>query len=310
MRTIKNFLKNELTFYVKRITKKYYIIRRSDLGAGFFSNYLWVLGHVVFAEKLGYIPVVDMENYLTLYSEKEIVDGTKNAWNYYFQNVGKISLEEAYKSRQYVLGNNKYLTQYSDRYCEGIYRFPTDMAIDFYTPYISKNMRIKENVLKKMDIDWKRLCEGRKKIAGVHVRGTDMKNNLGHPMPAPTEKYIGELKKIVNEDEDYQAIYLATDEMDIVRQFEKAFENTKVQVMYQSAFRSVNNMKEGKNVGIHEAIVKNPRRLHKYRLGLEVLEDAYILSKCNSLVCGHSNVTNVAVMWNNKMYERVLIVNE
>ena len=94
----------EWRYYFKRLTKKYYIINRSAGGAGFFSNYMWVLGHVIFAGKLGYIPVVDMLNFPTLYSEKEGVAGEKNAWNYYFENVSGVSLEEAYASGSYVMG--------------------------------------------------------------------------------------------------------------------------------------------------------------------------------------------------------------
>ena len=119
---MKEFLEDELPFYIKRITKKYYIIRRSELGAGFFSNYLWVLGHVVFAQKLGYIPVVDMENYPTLYSEDVPVKGIYNAWNYYFENIEEASLEEAYQSKKYVLARIKYLKKYSDCFCQEIGR--------------------------------------------------------------------------------------------------------------------------------------------------------------------------------------------
>ena len=58
----------------------YYIVRRSlNWGdAGFFSNWLYALTHVAYAKEKGWIPVIDMRNYRTLYSEDHPVNGTRN----------------------------------------------------------------------------------------------------------------------------------------------------------------------------------------------------------------------------------------
>ena len=90
----------------------YYIIRRDGHGAGFFSNYLWVLSHIMYAEDLGMIPVVDMKHYPTLYSENYVVNGTKNAWNYYFEDISPVSLHKAYASRNFVLSKYVYYEKY------------------------------------------------------------------------------------------------------------------------------------------------------------------------------------------------------
>lgn len=308
MEMIKEFLEDELPFYIKRITKKYYIIRRSELGAGFFSNYLWVLGHVVFAQKLGYIPVVDMENYPTLYSEDVPVKGIYNAWNYYFENIEEASLEEAYQSKKYVLARIKYLKKYSDCFCQGIYRLPSKKTIDFYTPYINKYMKIREDILEELNNKFRLVYKENTKILGVHIRGTDMKNNLGHPIPAPTEHYLMKAKQLLNFDSAYQSIYLASDEIDVIEQFQQEFENSKIQLIFQDAFR-VRDTEQKKKSGLHEIVPNHVRELHKYRMGLEVLEDAFFLSKCDSLICGHSNITNVAIIWNNAKYEKMMVLD-
>ena len=141
---LKDFMENEGYFFWKRMTCRYYIIHRSELGAGFFSNYYWVLGHVVFARRFGYIPVVDMENYRTLYSEDEPVNGEANAWNYYFENVGSAGLDEAYRSGKYVLARERAMHKYSGRYSKANYRFP-DYRKEFenkkgYPEWIRKGM--------------------------------------------------------------------------------------------------------------------------------------------------------------------------
>ncbi len=70
------------------------------------------------------------------------------------------------------------------------------------------------------------------KILGVHIRGTDMKNNLGHPIPAPTEHYLMKVKQLLNFDSAYQSIYLASDEIDVIEQFQQEFENSKIQLIF------------------------------------------------------------------------------
>jgi hypothetical protein len=57
----------------------FYVIRRPEPGAGLFSNFHWVLGHILYALEKKYIPVVDMQNYKTFYNELEPINGSKNA---------------------------------------------------------------------------------------------------------------------------------------------------------------------------------------------------------------------------------------
>ena len=58
----------------------FYVIRRNPPGAGLFSNFLHVLGHIMIANKRKLTPIVDMENYETLYNEETFINGTRNAW--------------------------------------------------------------------------------------------------------------------------------------------------------------------------------------------------------------------------------------
>ena len=306
---IKYFFGHEFSFYLARPFKKYYIIRRSELGAGFFSNYYWVMGHVIFAKKLGYIPVVDMKNYPTLYSEDTPLDGIDNAWNYYFENVGDVSLEEAYASGKYVLGEIRNLHKYTDRDVDSVYRFPSKKAVSFYNAVVTKNIRIRADILDRFEDYYKRNVANWRTI-GVHIRGTDMKNDLGHPMPANTAKYIEAISKLVESDGAIQKIYLATDEktvVDSVSDAVSAFSNTKIQLVYQDAFRS-DIQTASRQTGIHEQHIENPRERHKYLMGLEVLQDAWMLSRCDYLICGYSNITNTVLIWNDNKFIDVCLI--
>ena len=306
LEVIKNLLSTEGYYLEKRLKNKYYIIRRKELGAGFFSNYYWVLGHVVFARKFGYIPVVDMLHYKTLYSEDCPVEGEMNAWNYYFENVGKVGLEEAYESRRYVFGKDEPLHKYANLFCDAVYRFPSDRAIDYYYPIIHDSICIKENILKDFQQDWNRKIPDAGRIIGMHIRGTDMKNNLGHPMPADTEQYIRRAELLLKQDQTVQGIFLATDEKKIVDIFKEHFSG-KCRVVVNEAFRS-EEQKTQRQTGIHEQVIEHPRENHKYRMGMEVLRDAWCLSECDYLICGHSNITNVVILWNNHRFREVICV--
>lgn len=303
----KNWFDLEGRYLIRRMKAKYYIIIRSHGGAGFFSNYVWVLGHVVFARKLGYIPVVDMENYPTLYSEEQPVNGISNAWNYYFEDVSDISLREVYEKGNYVLGKDKALQKYAEKYCGSEYRFPTPKTVAYYAPYIDRYLKVRKELQEDFDTEWSRNVSSSDQVLGVHIRGTDMKNNLGHPMPADSQTYLRRVKEFLEEHPAVNKIFLATDENDVKEAFENAFQDTPYKLFMNEAFR-VWDTDADKKTGIHELHVENARPLHKYLLGREVLRDAWFLHKCDYLICGHSNITNVAIMWNGNKYRGIVLV--
>lgn len=307
----KTFWKQEWPFYRGRLEgKKYYIIRRPDLGAGFFSNYWWVMGHIVFAKKLGYRPVVDMENYKTLYSEEEAVQGERNAWNYYFEDVDGVSLAEAYDSGRYVLAQERPLHKYANKYCDPTYRFPSAKTIDYYGPVAGRYMKVRPQLAAEFDRKWKESVEENGKVLGVHVRGTDMRNNLGHPVPAAVETYMQQAGQILKTDREIRTVFLATDETEVTQAFAERFAGSGIRVFWNEAFRVKGEQDGAKRTGVHETKLQNPRKLHKYRMGLEVLNDAWFLAKCDALLCGYSNITNVALIWNAHRYEKVVCLGE
>ena len=104
---VKKEIYNELNLQYKSYGNKnpnkfFYIIRRTP-GAGFFSNLNFVISNLLICHQLNMIPIVDMENYPTLYNCKIKINNSRNSWNYFFESVSKYSLEEVYK-KLYNLG--------------------------------------------------------------------------------------------------------------------------------------------------------------------------------------------------------------
>ena len=42
-----------------------------------------------------------MENFTTIYNEREKINNTYNAWEYYFEKLNKYTLNEVYNSERY-----------------------------------------------------------------------------------------------------------------------------------------------------------------------------------------------------------------
>ena len=84
----------------------FYVIRRRPPGWGFFSNLFYILQGISYAENNNYVPVVDMENYWMgeLSSLKEI-NGQKNAWCYFFNQISDYELTEVYNSKNVILSD-------------------------------------------------------------------------------------------------------------------------------------------------------------------------------------------------------------
>ena len=122
------------------------------------------------------------------------------------------------------------------------------------------------------------------RILGVHARGTDF--NVGfrdHPIVNLPEEFLRKTKEVFINGK-YDKVFLATDDVNILRLFEKELGESLL--FYKDVFRSDDHR------GAHT--IQSDQPLHYYRLGLEVLRDVYTLAGCDALVCGLSQVSFAA----------------
>ena len=100
--------------------KTIYIIRCVNDKSGFYNgpinnlmaNYFYVLTHLRYARVNGYVPVVDQQNYPVYNSADSAINGTMNAWEYYWKQPSDVSLDEAYRSRNVILSRRKWFGQW------------------------------------------------------------------------------------------------------------------------------------------------------------------------------------------------------
>lgn len=278
----------------------YYIIRRVPFGEGFFSNYFYVLSHVVYACRKGWRPVVDMENYKTLYHD---TDAVGNLWERYFEPMDGSTLEQAYRSKNYVLSSGKYLSESGVPVYEINRGHITDEMVRHLSAYADRFAKVKSDIAEEAEAFQTEHQWNRRKYVGVHVRGTDMHvKREGHTLPPELEEIIRRVDTLL-ETEKADHIFLCTDEEKVTDFFGERYGD---RLVYCEEYRSSSDS----DTGLHKETGVPVRAQHKYLLGKEILKDAILLSRCSRLICGISNVTSAAILFNNLKYEEVQVVGK
>jgi len=258
------------------VTKQYYIIWRESR-AGFFSMIAGFMGHIEFAIKNNLIPVIDLENFPCLYSEKNKIHGQRNVFNYYFESIWDGNLEEIYKSENFILSGGGYPKNFT----MSVSNEPK--LITIWNDYFNLNNDTQEYIkktLSNLDINQRTL--------GVHFRGQELRRARSHPMPMSIKqaKYL-----IAKELESgrFDKVFVVTEGSNYLRRLTKAFPN---KIVFSDSFRT----------RYFNAYTTSLRPQHYYKLGLEILTDMVLLSKCGGLISASSNVSEMSILLNNGKY--------
>jgi len=254
----------------KNKDKVFYVIQRFR-GGGMFSNLNFVLHHILIAQKLGFIPVVDMKNFPTKYNEREKINNTHNAWDYYFYPLNKCTLEEVYKSRRVI---------FTDGQTRKIPEFDTfaNLNGNHYKIY-KKMIRFKPFLTNSADSFIKKHF-GKEIFLGVHFRGTDMKTQERHPFPATVGQIISIIEKELKNNK-YTKIFVVTEEFEYFKILSRKFGNA---IYFADSFRSKKN-------NIFE---QNSRKNHRFNIGKENIIDMLILSKSDKIICTNSHISDAS----------------
>lgn len=258
----------------------FHIIYRHSPGAGFWSNFFVMLAGIHEADKKNLIPVVDMERYPTHYNEEIEFFGLGNAWEYYFEQPGRVSLTEA------LQGN------FTDNQGRGVFSHPVSIQ-----PPKDKIIRAKELINKYIKVKNYIIDEANSiispglhfNIVGIHVRGTDRRKGAPkHLLTANDEVYLQKAREL-DLHHNFLHIFLACDEIETVDLFKKEFGK---RLIVTDAYRVSQNTKIR---GGYDWLFKANRPFHRYLLGKEVLIDVLLLARCGHLICGPSNVSHAAI---------------
>jgi hypothetical protein len=271
---------NDITlksFGNKNKNKIFYVIKRTP-GAGLFSNLTFILNHLKIAEKYSFIPVVDMENFPTIYNEDNKISGTLNSWNYYFKSVSKYNLKEVYKSKNVIFTD--------DFFSKGMLTSYEISNKKEFKKIIEKYIFIKPDIQKEINFYKKKYFKNHDKILGVHFRGTTYKKARGHAFPIP--------KKIMKKNIDYLLKKFGYNKILVVSEEQKYLEYLKK--YYKEKLIFINVFREL----YKDAFLQYPRPNHRYKLGKEIIIETLLLSCCSGFTFIKTNVSSAAIAFSKK----------
>ena len=271
----KFILNNDLKYHVnsfgkKNPNKKFYVIQRY-IGGGMFSNLNYVIHHISIALEIGCIPVIDMQNFPTKYNEKKKLNDTSNAWEYYFEPLNKYKLKDVYSSKFVIIVDGKTRKKRE---------FDTFQNLEKKHFLIFKRyIKIKKEIITEVKKFIKKNFV-KKKILGVHLRGTDMKIQERHPFPATIKQMISYIDHEIAKNK-YDKIFLVTEELDYLKKLKFIYQN---KICYFNSYRS-------NKIDIFANI---KRRNHRYLLGKENIIDMLLLSNVQTIICTNSHLPDAS----------------
>lgn len=249
---------------------------------GFFALFIYVLEYFQFADRF------DMKPYVfwgsgTLYCEKNR-GNEENAFDYYFKQPYQLTYQSVANScyvKKALPGEKSFMAKHpEERYSYLISDSTLKELAAIYKKYICLNEKTEKYIMDAVDS-----LLGNKKTLAVHYRGTDFKQCFdNHPVPVTLEEYLSVTAENM-ERYGFEQIFLATDDSEALKLFVDKF-GDKVR-FYDDVKRS-----DG-DVGIH-CDHKSMSGGDYYRLGLEVVRDAYTLVACSGIIAGLSRVSTAA----------------
>lgn len=255
-----------------------YVINELRRGSGFFFSWWMTCRGLMVAERFGFTPVVDWSN--GAYFDETGMNGCMNPFEYFFEPVSSVSLDEAMQSR-----NVTFMSHHTDGEAFSMYSHYDDELINRFVRINTKYLHIKDELYNQIRKEIQDLLRKKRTIA-VHVRGVDWGNVKNHPIPASLESYVQGIDSAFQKYE-YDQIFLATDSEDTVTFFRQRYQG-KV-FIYDDVMRA----KKGSTVlAILDGNIK--RENNGFLLGREVLRDMLTLSFCEGLVAGLSFVSFAA----------------
>lgn len=253
--------------------KTFYVIRPTSEAEGLLSLFFTVIRNIEFAERNNMIPVVDFQNFKTQYNKEEFVNGSANAWEYYFKPISNYSLEEVYKSKNvYMFGWGR--PQLKD----GTFQNDYNEALNKKRhTFINKYTGVSKSVQDQVS-SYKHLFEYNN-VLGVFLRGTDYLRlkPAGHPIQPDTRDVINKAHEFIDK-YDINKIFIVTEDRSLYNMFRDEFGN----MLFSIDNNYISNYQEG-------YVYSCMANMDPYQKGLTYLTKMLLLNECDYLV---STLTN------------------
>jgi len=246
-------------------------------GCGFAGNIFITLNGLTYLNNDDTL-YVDMETYECICTENDIyLHDTNNSWEYYFDQVKINEGDEVVSNMTSLMAGN--LSYHNP----DVYLYPENF-VELKNKF-NHSFKMKPYLKEIIDGYYDENIKG-KVTLGVQVRLTDM---LFHHKVSKLDVYVNKINGILSENSTIEQIFLATDDWLVVYELR---EKLSIPILcYEDMFRAdAKNRHEQPYDRLHD-----DRELHRYKIGVECMEEIFTLTKCDYLLKAHiSSVSIVA----------------
>jgi hypothetical protein len=286
---------------LRRSLENVYIIRRRPPGAGLFANVNHVLQGILRAEQLKLTPVVDAKNYWTLYNKPFKISNSYNSWNYFFESVSHLDIENLPKNSIISLSSGDRILE-RHWLCDNSVAFMQDKKKIFeLRDIISSKVKLNEYCMNLLD-DVKDLIRwDPKKTLGVSCRGAEYIEirPKGHSVqPSVDSVNLAIRNELLSF--QYEKILLCSEDVNYRKVIINEFGNK----IHQN-FRHSKNFEDiiAKNIPGFKINDKNLITTFGY------LIETYLLSETYNCVASMANGSSFAFLLNSNKYANPKIFN-
>lgn len=257
--------------------KKYLILRMGNFlisTAGFGWYVIYVLRGIRFAIENDFIPVVDWQNCkLPQYDPDKI--GKENIWERFFEQPFNVGVMQAYASNDYFVVDDIRSLPFSDTLNIESFTDYHNEDVVCWREYFQCYIRLKKEVKEYFKECRNQFGLQNKKMIGVLARGTDYRDlkPVGHCCPISIEEIYQNVDLALNQ-MDISGIFLATEDRDILENFEKK---------YPKMVYTVDAKRYGR-MG-HETLNMIYKEENGYERDLKYLYALYNITKCPVYIC-------------------------
>lgn len=293
--SIKHFVKKRLPFVVdvinnirfreRRVSygsdnadKIFYVIGQTDYTGGLWWQVNKVIMHIGYAEEKGYIPVVDLLNNKTQYSESD----NENVWEKFFLQPAGYSMADIHSSKNIII--NKIAAWPQKKYMMGQNEFyDCPDRIEYFRNLFHKYIHFNDHTNDILESRRNSIIPREARVVGVLCRGTDyvVKKPKGHPIQPNAKDVIVEVKNIM-QNFNCNYVFLATEDQDIYDEFKASFSDSLLAIEQTRISKNDIN----KDMFLSRKLMEN--HLDTYSIGVDYMTATYILSKCDCFISGRT----------------------
>lgn len=270
----------------------YYVISCEKLPfLGLFGYVEIILAMAKYALERDMVPVVDFKNYPNSYLESNEI-GKINAWELFFQQFTKKTLDEIYENCKYIVGNHMDIDWSNLPNIRGVKR----RDIGTYWKVMYQNyIKFSKEAEKYCQKEYDALLKGKEaETLGVLVRGTDIKLFKGHALQPSLEQVEEKIRKILKKDHRFKYLYLATEEKKSEDYLKEKFPG--MVITNKRTYYDTLDYQKGLSYVDLDGIKT------KYDRGMEYLSSMNLLSKCGGLTAGQCGGSFAAFYMNGGKY--------